>query len=59
MAEHIHYDEFAYFHENASEYGIPYAAPPQVRRESMEVAPGRSVSFLIWGEGARVRVPAW
>ncbi|CAB4364077.1 MAG: alpha/beta fold hydrolase [Actinobacteria bacterium] len=51
MTERIHYDEFAYFHENASEYGIPYDAPPIVRRESIEVAPGRRVSFLVWGEG--------
>ncbi|MDO8390381.1 MAG: alpha/beta hydrolase [Actinomycetota bacterium] len=51
MAERIEYDEFAYFHENAREYGIPYAAAPLVRRDSMEVAPGRRVSFLVWGEG--------
>jgi len=51
MAERIQYDEFAYFHENASEYGIAYDGPPVVRREALEVAPGRSVSFLRWGEG--------
>lgn len=51
MAERIHYDEFAYFHENAAEYGIPLTAAPVVRRESLEVAPGRRVSYLLWGAG--------
>jgi pimeloyl-ACP methyl ester carboxylesterase len=47
--ERIPYDEFAYFHENASEYGIPYAGPPAVRREFVEVGPGRRLSALVWG----------
>ena len=48
MAERIAYDEFAYFHENASEYGIPFKVPT-VRRESIEVEPGRNLSALVWG----------
>jgi pimeloyl-ACP methyl ester carboxylesterase len=50
--ERIEYDEFAYFADNASEFGIPYDGPPTVRRERVEVAPGRSLSALVWGEGA-------
>ena len=47
--EHIPYDEFALFHENAEEYGLPYDGPPEVRREAVEVEPGRHVSALVWG----------
>jgi pimeloyl-ACP methyl ester carboxylesterase len=43
------YDEFGLFSENAAEYGLPYDGPPTVRRVSVEVAPGRHVSSLIWG----------
>jgi pimeloyl-ACP methyl ester carboxylesterase len=45
------YDEFGLFGENAEEFGIPYAGPPTVRRESVEVAPGRRLSALVWGSG--------
>ncbi len=44
------YDEFSYFHENAAEAGLDYTAPPSVRRESVEVAPDRRLSALVWGE---------
>jgi pimeloyl-ACP methyl ester carboxylesterase len=44
------YDEFSLFRENAEEVGLPFDGPPVVRRESMEVAPGRRVSALVWGE---------
>ncbi len=43
------YDEFSLFHENAAEAGLAWTGPPTVRRESVEVAPGRSVSALVWG----------
>ncbi len=43
------YDEFSLFHENAAEVGLPFEAPPVVRREFLEVAPGRKVSALVWG----------
>ncbi len=52
MPELIPYDEFGLFHENASEYGIPYDGPPEVRRVGVEVAPGRTVSGLVWGSAA-------
>jgi pimeloyl-ACP methyl ester carboxylesterase len=47
----LHYDEFALFHENAQEYGLPYDGPPVVRRESVVVDPatGRRLSALVWG----------
>ncbi len=45
----IPYDEFGLFHENAAEYGLPYPGPPDVRRVSVEVEPGRIVSSLLWG----------
>ncbi|MGD0881775.1 MAG: alpha/beta hydrolase [Acidimicrobiales bacterium] len=44
------YDEFSLFHENAEEVGLPFDTPPVVRREFLEVAPGRRVSALVWGE---------
>ena len=47
----IAYDEFGLFHENAAEYGLPYDEPPHVRRESIEVEPGRHLSALVWGDG--------
>jgi len=49
-AEPDGYDEFGLFHENASEYGLPFAAPPIVRREAVEVPGGRRVSALVWGD---------
>jgi pimeloyl-ACP methyl ester carboxylesterase len=45
------YDEFGLFHENASENGLPYDGPPDVRRVEVEVSPGRRVSSLVWGDG--------
>ena len=50
MTERVEYDEFSYFHENASEYGIPYDGPPTVRRERVELGDGRSLSALVWGD---------
>jgi pimeloyl-ACP methyl ester carboxylesterase len=49
VPELIPYDEFGLFHENAAEYGLPYAGPPDVRRVDVEVSPGRRVSSLVWG----------
>src|SRR6476646_3796780 len=47
--DRVPYDEFSMFHENAEEFGLPYDGPPEVRRESVEVEPGRSLSALVWG----------
>jgi len=43
------YDEFSMFADNASEVGLPWTGPPTVRRQSVEVAPGRRISALVWG----------
>lgn len=46
------YDEFGLFHENAAEFGLPFDAGPNVRRETVEVEPGRALSALVWGSAA-------
>jgi pimeloyl-ACP methyl ester carboxylesterase len=46
----VPYDELGLFHENAEEFGLPYDGPPTVRREEVEVAPGRQLSALVWGD---------
>ncbi len=48
MVDRIDYDEFGLFHENAAEYGLAFDAPPTVRRVAVEVAPGRTLSALVW-----------
>src|SRR6201999_4227088 len=37
--------------ENAAEFGLPYAGPPEVRREFVAVDPERRLSALVWGNG--------
>lgn len=49
--ERIAYDEFGLFGENAAEYGLHYDIPPSVRRQVVEVEPGRRLSALVWGDG--------
>jgi pimeloyl-ACP methyl ester carboxylesterase len=49
--ERVPYDEFSMFHENAEEFGLPWDGPPTVRREEVEVEPGRHLSALVWGAG--------
>jgi pimeloyl-ACP methyl ester carboxylesterase len=43
------YDEFSMFADNASEVGLPYDAPPVVRRASIDVSGGLKLSALVWG----------
>jgi pimeloyl-ACP methyl ester carboxylesterase len=50
MTGRVEYNEFGLFHENAEEYGLPFDRPPAVRRDFVEVAPGRRLSALVWGE---------
>jgi pimeloyl-ACP methyl ester carboxylesterase len=50
VPQRVPYDEFGLFHENAEEFGLPYDGPPTVRREEVEVAPGRLLSALVWGD---------
>jgi len=51
MVDRVAYDEFGLFHENAAEFGLALEAPPLVHRAAVEVAPGRRLSALVWGEG--------
>ena len=48
----IEYDEFGYFQDNAAEFGIAYEGPPVVRREFVEVDPGRRLSAVGVGRGS-------
>jgi pimeloyl-ACP methyl ester carboxylesterase len=50
VPEFVTYDEFAYFHENAEEFGLPYPGPPTVRREAVDLDDGRRLSALVWGD---------
>jgi pimeloyl-ACP methyl ester carboxylesterase len=50
MSERIPYDEFGLFHENAAEFGLSFDRPPTVRRESVALAGGRTLSALVWGD---------
>jgi pimeloyl-ACP methyl ester carboxylesterase len=50
MVDRVPYDEFGLFHENAEEFDLPYDGPPTVRRADVEVAPGRRLSALVWGD---------
>jgi pimeloyl-ACP methyl ester carboxylesterase len=45
------YEEFALLPEQARELGLSPDRLPAVRREALEVAPGRRLSVLIWGAG--------
>jgi pimeloyl-ACP methyl ester carboxylesterase len=42
------YDEFGLLHENAAEWDLPFVAPTIARR-AVEVAPGQSLSAIVWG----------
>lgn len=50
------YDEFALFGENVAEYGLSASATPVVRRESVRLPDGRSMSALVWGTDEPVLV---
>ena len=49
--ERVEYDEFAYFHENAAEWGLPYDGRPIVDRVESTTSDGRVISALRWGTG--------
>lgn len=44
------YDEFGLLHENAAEWGLSWTSRPVVARREVEVGPGQSLSYLVWGE---------
>jgi pimeloyl-ACP methyl ester carboxylesterase len=45
------YEEFALLPDQARELGLSPDHVPAVRREALEVAPGRLLSALVWGAG--------
>ena len=45
----IYYDEFAMFAENVSEYSLNVATMPKVKRVSLVLQDGRTLSALKWG----------
>lgn len=45
------YDEFAYFSENCSEYGLEDPGEVEVRRVEHQLEDGRTMSALRWGSG--------
>jgi len=49
-ADDFVYEEFAYLHENAAEYGLPWDGAPAVERRRVELPDGRHLSALAWGD---------
>jgi len=49
VMERVPYYEFAYFAENAAEFGLPYHGQPDVRRIETAVDATRKLSALHWG----------
>ena len=46
----IHYDEHSYYHENCTEWNIPFPpGGPKVSRERVTLKDGRALSALKWG----------
>jgi pimeloyl-ACP methyl ester carboxylesterase len=46
------YDEFSMFADNASEVGLPFDGPPDVRRVTVDLPSGLNLSALVWGRDA-------
>lgn len=44
------YDEFSMFRDNAAEVGLPWRGDPKVRRVAVDVAGGKQISALVWGD---------
>jgi pimeloyl-ACP methyl ester carboxylesterase len=44
------YDEFGLLHENAAELGLSWTDRPAVRRQEVDVEPGRPLSMIVWGD---------
>jgi pimeloyl-ACP methyl ester carboxylesterase len=51
VTSRVPYDEFSMFHENASEFGLPFHGPPKVQRVFVDVGDGVRLSALVWGTG--------
>ena len=52
----LDYDEFAFFHENAEEFGLPWNGQPVVSRLNVQLTDGRHLSMLRWGTGQPTRL---
>jgi len=50
-AREFAYDEFAFFGENCSEYGLPWDGSAEVERVTFALDDGRELSALRWGSG--------
>ena len=46
------YDEFAFFHENAAEHGLPWKGIPEVERIEHRSDGGHTLRALRWGSGS-------
>jgi len=44
------YDEFGLLEENAQEIGLAWNGRPAVKRQEIEVSPGRHLSVIVWGD---------
>jgi pimeloyl-ACP methyl ester carboxylesterase len=44
------YDEFASLEEIADEWALPWDGGPRVARRNVEVAPGQTLSAIVWGD---------
>ena len=47
----VAYDEFSLFRDNADEAGLRWHGEPEVHRVSTDLASGRRISALVWGDG--------
>jgi pimeloyl-ACP methyl ester carboxylesterase len=45
------FEEFSLLADNASEVGLAWDGPPEVRRRQIPLPDGRSLSALVWGTG--------
>jgi pimeloyl-ACP methyl ester carboxylesterase len=44
------YDEFGFLEDTAKEWSLPWINGPKAVRREIEVAPGQTLSALVWGE---------
>ena len=49
MTKIAEYDEFGLLGDNAAEAGLPFPRSPAVQRRSFALAPGQTVSAIVWG----------
>jgi len=47
----VSFDEFSLLKENADEVGLAWTATPSVRRATLDLDDGRTISAIVWGDG--------